>query len=81
MMSKDEFRAVLNLVGAIPSNSMYGIHLAESVAAPRLCTWLNGPDGQKAIRSRARHYSEGLLKLEPRDYMAVPVPATLAGRT
>lgn len=41
------------------------------------CGWLNSPDGQKAIQSRARHYSDGLLKLEPRDYMAVPIPAAL----
>jgi hypothetical protein len=81
MMSKEEFRAVLNLAGAIPSNSMYGIHLTDSAVAPQLCTWLNSAPGQKAIRSCARHYSDGLLKLEPRDYMAVPVPATLARGT
>lgn len=78
LMSKEGFRAVLNPAGAIPSNSMYGIHLAEPALARRLNSWLNSPAGQKAIRSRARHYSDGLLKLEPRDYMSVPVPATFA---
>lgn len=77
LMSKDGFRSVLNPVGAIPSNSMYGIHLNDPSVAAELCAWLNSPAGQKAIQSRARHYSDGLLKLEPRDYMAVPVPASL----
>ena len=77
LMSKDGFRAVLNPLGAIPSNSMYGIHLYDPSAAAELCVWLNGPTGQRAIQSRARHYSDGLLKLEPRDYMAVPIPTTL----
>ena len=80
LMSKDGFRSVLNPAGAIPSNSMYGIHLHNPTVAADLCAWLNTPAGQKAIKSRARHYSDGLLKLEPRDYMTVPVPAAL-GRT
>lgn len=76
-MSKDGFRAVANPVGAIPSNSMYGIHLDDPPLAARLCQWLNSPAGQAAIRARARHYSDGLLKLEPRDYRDVQIPATL----
>jgi adenine-specific DNA-methyltransferase len=76
LMSKDGFRAVLNSVGAIPSNSMYGIHLLDPSVAEALCAWLNSPAGQQAIRSKARHYSNGLLKLEPRNYMTVEVPAT-----
>lgn len=80
LMSKDGFRAVLNQLGAIPSNSMYGIHLYDPTVATDLCAWLNSPAGQKAIHSRARHYSDGLRKLEPSDYMAVPIPTTL-GRT
>lgn len=79
LMSKESFRAVLNLVGAIPSNSMYGIHLDDPNMAGTLCSWLNSRPGQEAIRSRARHYSDGLLKLEPSDYMSVPVPATSLG--
>lgn len=78
LMSKGGFRSVLNPLGAIPSNSMYGIHLKDPTTADELCTWLNSTAGQEAIRSRARHYSNGLLKLEPRDYMAVPVPTGLA---
>lgn len=77
LMSKDGFRAVANPVGAIPSNSMYGIHLDDPSLAARLCQWLNSPAGQAAIRARARHYSDGLLKLEPRDYRDVRIPATL----
>lgn len=77
LMSKDTFRAVLNEVGAIPSNSMYGIHLKDPAVAGPLCRWLNSGAGQAAIRSCARHYSDGLLKLEPRDYQAVRVPAAL----
>ena len=79
MMSKDAFRAVANPIGAIPSNSMYGIHLDDSSLAEPLCDWLNSPVGQAAIRARARHYSEGLLKLEPRDYRDVQMPKSFFG--
>lgn len=77
LMSKNGFRSVLNPLGAIPSNSMYGIHLRDPSMAAELCAWLNSPAGQQSIQSRARHYSDGLLKLEPRDYMAVPIPVAL----
>lgn len=74
LMSKDSFRAVLNLKKAIPSNSIYGIYLNQPDDAEALCTWLNSDAGQSAVRACARHYSNGLLKLEPRDYLRVRVP-------
>lgn len=78
LMAKDGFRAVVNAIRAVPSNSMYGIYLHDPGLAPRLCTWLNSDAGQRALRAHGRHYSNGLLKLEPRDYLRVRVPAQLA---
>lgn len=75
LMSKGRFRAVRNVVGAVPSNSMYGIYLNDRSTARELCEWLNSDEGQAAIRACARHYSNGLLKLEPHDYLRVAVPS------
>lgn len=78
VMAKDGFRSVVNAIKAVPSNSMYGIYLDDPTLAPALCTWLNGEAGQRALRAHGRHYSNGLLKLEPRDYLRVRVPSHLA---
>lgn len=74
LMSKDRFRAVLNTCSAIPSNSMYGIYLKDPASSQGLCKWLNSDAGQSALKAKARHYSGGLLKLEPRDYLEIEVP-------
>lgn len=74
LMSKGHFRAVRNVVRAVPSNSMYGIYLDDRARSAELCAWLNSDDGQAAIRACARHYSNGLLKLEPNDYLRVAIP-------
>lgn len=74
LMTKDRFRAVVNTVKAVPSNSMYGLYLQSADIADRLCSWLNSDAGQLALRERSRHYSNGLFKLEPRDYLKVRIP-------
>lgn len=78
LMTKDRFRAVLNSIEAVPSNSMYGIYLRNGARARALCDWINSDEGQDALREQARHYSNGLFKLEPRDYLRVRVPLELA---
>jgi len=74
LMTKDRFRAVVNVIDAIPSNSIYGIYMHNQSLVPAVCEWLNSDRGQEALKARARHYSNGLLKLEPRDYLDVRVP-------
>lgn len=78
LMTKDRFRAVVNAIKVVPSNSMYGIYLDDPKLAAPLCAWLNTDGGQHALRAHGRHYSNGLLKLEPRDYLFVRVPADLS---
>jgi hypothetical protein len=74
LMTKDRFRAVVNAIDVIPSNSIYGIYMNNPDLVPVVCEWLNSDKGQEALRARARHYSNGLLKLEPNDYLDVRVP-------
>lgn len=74
-MTKNRLRVVRNVVKAVHSNSMYGIYLKRPSLAPALATWLNGNEGQAAILSDARHYSDGLKKLEPTDLLRVLVPS------
>jgi len=73
-MGKTRLRAVWNKVGAVPSNSMYGVYLNNPAQAPDLVAWLNSDAGQQALRREARHYSGGLLKLESRACARVRVP-------
>jgi hypothetical protein len=82
-MGKGRMKAVWNLVGAVPSNAIYGIYLRDLKAPPpdRLCGWLNSPEGQAALLIRARAYGAGLFKLEPGDLRDVRVPGSIAGST
>lgn len=78
LMTKDRFRAVLNTARVVPSNSIYGIYVNRAAQARALCDWINSDEGQDALRAQARHYSNGLFKLEPRDYLRVRVPSVVA---
>jgi adenine-specific DNA-methyltransferase len=72
-MSSGHLRAILNVAKVVPSNSMYGLYVNDPTHAAKLCEWLNSIGGQQALRARARHYN-GLMKLEPKDYLKVVVP-------
>jgi adenine-specific DNA-methyltransferase len=73
-MSKSQLRAVRNEVAAIPSNSIYGIYLEDTAFATPLTNYLNSMDGQRALKLQGRHYGRSLLKLEPRNLLAVRTP-------
>ena len=73
-MSKSVLRVVVNSIGAIPSNALYGIYLYDRNLAKPLATWLNGGEGQRALCAMARHYGGGLFKLEPKDLTRVRIP-------
>jgi hypothetical protein len=73
-MTNDRLRVVRNVVRAIHSNSMYGIYLNRPSTATNLASWLNSDDGQAAMLTHSRHYSDGLHKLEPRDLLKVTIP-------
>ncbi|WP_189836799.1 Eco57I restriction-modification methylase domain-containing protein [Streptomyces umbrinus] len=77
-MGKSRFRVIVNDVGAIPTNTLYGLRLRNpslSGSVNYLAQWLSGDEGQAALRTVARQHGDGLLKLEPGPLSAVPVPA------
>jgi hypothetical protein len=74
-MSKGHLRAVWNKLPAVHSNSMYGIYVNEKELVSPLARYLNSPQGQKALRAHGRHYGKGLIKLEPKNFLAVQVPS------
>lgn len=80
-MGKGRLRAVWNEVGAVPSNSMYGVYLNDPSIAGELVQWFETPTGQRAIRREARHYSNGLMKLEPRAGLRIQVPRRFASNS
>jgi len=84
-MGKESFRVVINEIGAIPTNTLYGLRLrhgnkSSAPAAIRaFARWLAQPEGQEALRIGARkHHGDGLVKLEPGALAQVRVPVHIA---
>ena len=78
-MTKRTFRVIVNTAGALHTNTLYGLYPSnDSVDVVRAAEWLRGSRGQQAMRNVARHYSSGLLKLEPRTLSTLPVPSDFA---
>lgn len=77
-MSKRVFRVMANSVGAIPTNTLYGLRLTDHVDSlenrRRLVAWLRSPEGQESLTAIARRHGDGLLKLEPRALLDVKLP-------
>ena len=75
-------RIVSNEVGAIPSNSLYGLYLCEGVHAnlgARVIEWLRGSAGVAALRDHGRQFAGGSIKLEPRELRTLPIPDHVFG--
>ncbi len=77
LMSKHVLRTIHNEVKAVHSNSMSGVYLRDPNHVAALLDWLNHDDGQVALRAAAKHYSNGLVKLEPGACDGVQLPANL----
>lgn len=78
-MTKRTFRVILNTAGALHTNTLYGLYPKNAaVDVDRAAEWLRGSHGQQAMRTAARHYSSGLLKLEPKTLSTLPVPPDFA---
>ncbi|MER7558827.1 hypothetical protein ABTZ46_17915 [Nocardioides sp. NPDC126508] len=78
--SKTEFRFVVNEAAAYITNNLYGLSWKTEVppaTRTAVLSWLRGPQGQAAIRARARSHGDRLSKIEPRALNALPIPATL----
>ncbi|MGN9778830.1 Eco57I restriction-modification methylase domain-containing protein [Micromonospora sp. H33] len=78
-MAKGRFRIIRNTIGAIPTNTFYGIRFRQSnvseAAISALAEWLRSDQGQTALANRARQHGSGTLKIEPRDLAGLHVPA------
>lgn len=77
LVTAQGLRAASNEVGAIPSNSLYGLFLQngiEDAVGSRVLDWLLGDDGVAALRGHGRQFAGGSIKLEPRELRTLPVP-------
>lgn len=77
LITAQGLRAASNEVGAIPSNSLYGLFLQEGVdeaTGQRVVEWLLSDGGVAALRGHGRQFAGGSIKLEPRELRTLPVP-------
>ena len=49
-------------------------YLNDATLAAPLTNYLNSGDGQRSLKLQGRHYGKALLKLEPRNLLAVHTP-------
>lgn len=78
-MTKGAFKVIGNGVGAVHSNTLYGVTLNDPYTArtERLAKWLRTTAGQTALTGVARTHSTGLLKVEPGGLRALRVPVSV----
>lgn len=77
LITDQGLRIVVNGVGAIPSNSLYGMFLRDGVdrdVGTRVIAWLRSDAGVAALRANGRQFAGGSIKLEPRDLRTLPLP-------
>jgi adenine-specific DNA-methyltransferase len=79
-LSKTDFKIVVNLVGAVPSNSLLGITMENGTSPARLAAWLRSGAGQQELRRVSRRYHGGSHKLEPGDLQRACVPTRIGAR-
>jgi hypothetical protein len=77
-LSKTDFKIVLNSVGAVPSNNLFGITLKDDRDPTVLIGWLRSPEGQEELRRLSHRYPGGSHKLEPGRLRAVRLPRSVA---
>jgi hypothetical protein len=78
--SKTTFRFVVNDAAAHITNNLYGLSWKPQVSSATraaVLVWLRSPQGQSAIRARARSHGDQLSKIEPRALNALPIPRKL----
>lgn len=70
-------RLMWNDVGAMPSNSLYGLFLRDGVdveIGASVIVWLRSEAGVAVLRDHGRQFAGGSIKLEPRELRTLPVP-------
>lgn len=79
VFARDKFKFVRNRAVALNLTAFHAIYPREPDAqrTEALFEFLISPEAQQALREHRRIYADGLLKLEPRDVLAMPIPAEL----
>jgi len=79
VFARERFRFVLNEAGVLNLTAYHGIypHSLDGEAIRALFAFLTGPEAQAALTRHRRVYGDGLLKVEPRDVEALPIPDDL----
>ncbi len=79
VFARGAFRFVLNEAGALNLTAYHGIYprCRDTAVVRRLFEYLTGPAAAAALARHRRVYADGLLKVEPRDVEAMPVPVDL----
>lgn len=79
VFARGAFRFVRNRAGARNLTAFHGIYLHEPTPAcvDALFAYLNSEAAQARLRQHRRIYADGLLKVEPRDVEALPIPPAL----
>ncbi len=82
VFARGRFRFIRNRLGALSLTAYHAIypHLTDAGAVESLVAYLQSDAAQEALRDHRRIYAEGLLKLEPRDVEAIPIPESVAAR-
>lgn len=80
VFARGAFRFVLNRAGVLNLTAYHGIfpHADDPGSVRLLFEYLISRRGQAALRRHCRVYADGLLKVEPRDVEAMPIPRNLA---
>jgi adenine-specific DNA-methyltransferase len=79
VFARERFRFVLNEAGVLNLTAYHGIypHSPDREAIKALFAFLTGSETQAALTRHRRVYGDGLLKVEPRDVEALPIPDDL----
>ena len=82
VFAREKFKFVLNRAAALNLTAFHAIYPHEPTPTRirALFDFLTGPEAQNALRDHHRIYADGLMKLEPRDVLAMPIPAALHHR-
>ena len=77
VFARGAFRFVHNRAGVRNLTTFHGIYLRRATLrrVRTLFEYLTSAEAQSALRHHRRIYADGLLKVEPRDLEALPIPA------
>lgn len=79
-VSYGTYRVIQNAAPVIGSNNFFGLTVRPGApwTSATLARWLRSAPGQEALRSVARHYQGGSLKIEPGPLRTLGVPERIA---